>query len=538
MKMHKALVLCALLWGWIALAAEVDPVPLDQNGTQKQETVLDRIAHVEREVHLEIPIVARWCDRLELKKSRINVGDCELHIEEEGEGVPIVLLHGGPGGTHHSFHPEFSRAKEFSRIIYYDQRGCGLSDYKKGEGYTIAQAVADLESLRKALGIEKWIVLGWSYGGFLAQCYALEHSESMLGLVLVASGTGIPPAKMGETRQYDYILPEEKQRMTEVSIAVAKAAKERGWSQEKTMELVGYNRHLNGDWKRQHYYMPTPEQFGMAALYEWKHDTGFNAVMSQDQRRFDLKGAFENCPIPTLIFEAKWDLTWTPEKIEAMRQNHPGARLVVLEQAGHVLFRDEPEKFFGELKSFVKTLSPISWEKVASWKEHLAKWEKEQEDPLLSGPMNDAEAKSIAEFREMRQRIKTGEKYENSATPLQTFLSLLSALHHRDGETLRRIQIGGGSYSTQDLESWENELDHLDILRAPLPPERPEPAEAWPVFLKDPATNDLADTHVFGFWEGKWLRIGNMGGPTDWRSIREQIKKILLEWAKKRKNGT
>ena len=60
----------------------------------------------------------------------------------------MVLLHGGPGGTHHYFHPTFSRAAEFSRVIYYDQRGCGLSDYAPGEGYTIQQAADDIEALR------------------------------------------------------------------------------------------------------------------------------------------------------------------------------------------------------------------------------------------------------------------------------------------------------------------------------------------------------------------------------------------------------
>ncbi len=496
--------------------------------TQQRETVLDRTVSLEKEIHWEIPSVPRWCDRLDLKKSRVDVGGCELYVEEEGKGVPIVLLHGGPGGTHHSLHPGFSRARTFAHLIYYDQRGCGLSDYTKGTGYTIAQAVDDLEHLRQSLKIEKWVVLGWSYGGLLAQRYALKFPGSLSGLILVASGTGIPPTKMGETRQYDYILPEEKKRIAEVNLAVTKAANERGWSREKMMEVLGYNRHLNGDWKRQNYYKPTPEQFAMAALYEWKQDVDFNAVMSQDQRKISLKGAFENCPIPTLIFEAKWDLTWTLEKTEIMHQNHPGSRLVVLEEAGHGLFRDEPEKFFGELKNFVEALPPVSEEKIASWREYLTTWGKQQADPLLTGPMSDAEVKAIAEFHEIRKKIEAGEKYENASTPLRTFLSFLSALHHRDSEALRKIQIEGRTYDSRDLASWERELTGLEIFRAPLPPERPEPAEVWPVFLKKTATNDLADTHTFGFWQGRWVRIGNMGSPGDWRSFAPKMKEIFL----------
>ena len=527
MKTKKAATWATILLGWIVLTAEIKSVPVSQGDVQERETVLDRVAQIEKNLR-EIPNVERWCDRLNLKKSRVNVGDCALYVEEEGKGIPVVLLHGGPGGTHHGFHPEFSQAKSFARLIYYDQRGCGLSDYVKGTGYTIAQAVDDLENLRKALSLEKWVVLGWSYGGLLAQCYALKYPESISGLILVAAGTGIPPTKMGETRQSDYILPEEKQRITEVSQAVARAAKEDGMSQAKMMELLVYNRQINGDWKRQHYYKPTPEQFAMAALYEWKQDSDFNAVMSQDQRRLNLKGAFENCPIPTLIFEAKWDLTWMPEKIEIIHRNHPGSHLVVLEQAGHVLFRDEPEKFFGEIKSFLEALPSVSGEKIMSWEQYLARWKKEQEDPLLASPANDEEARAVAEFREMRGKIQAGEKYENTSTPLRTFLSFLSALHHRDSEALHRLQIAGRAYTSQDLESWESELANLDILRAPSPPEHPEPADIWPVYLKDPDTNTLVDTHIFGFWQDRWLRIGNMGSSADWRPLAPKMKEIFL----------
>lgn len=509
----------------------------DSLDTQHRETGLDRIVHLEKDLFLEIPNVSRWCDRLDLKKSRVNVGDCELYLEEEGKGVPVVLLHGGPGGRHHGFHPEFSRAKTFARLIYYDQRGCGLSDYKQGSGYTIAQAVVDLENLRKALEIERWIVLGWSYGGLLAQCYALKFPESVLGLVLIASETGMPPKKMGESRQYDYISPEEKGRMTEVSAAIAKAAKERGWSRERMMELFIYNRQINGEWKRQHYYKPTPAQFAMAALYEWKQDRGFNSVMSQDQRRFNLKGAFENCPLPRLIFEAKWDLTWMPEKIEEMRQNHPGARLVVLEQAGHVLFRDEPERFFKELKRFIEALPPVSGDKIARWKKYLADWQKNQGDPLLVSPMSEAEDKGIAEFYEIRKKIEAGEKYEDLSTPLRAFLSFLSALHHQDREALKRIQIGAPSYTSQDLESWEKELANLVILRAPLPPESQKSGTMWPVFLKDPAAKTLVETHMFGFWQGLWIRVGNMGSPADWRPFAEKIKEVFIDQIKKKSDA-
>ena len=95
---------------------------------KKRECILDRQVHVQDSVIWEIPDTPRWCDKLELEKKRIDIGECELYVEEQGSGTPIVLLHGGPGATHHEFHPAFDRASKYARVIYYDQRGCGGFD--------------------------------------------------------------------------------------------------------------------------------------------------------------------------------------------------------------------------------------------------------------------------------------------------------------------------------------------------------------------------------------------------------------------------
>ena len=159
--------------------------------TEKRERAMDRVVHIEEGIIREIPAVPRLCDSMDIRKEKVDIGDCKLYCEQEGQGTPLVLLHGGPGATHHYFHPWFSQAAKFARVIYYDQRGCGLSDYQPGKGYNMDQAVDDLDRLRRALGIDQWVVLGHSYGGLLAQCYALKYPENLKGLVLVCASTGL-----------------------------------------------------------------------------------------------------------------------------------------------------------------------------------------------------------------------------------------------------------------------------------------------------------------------------------------------------------
>ena len=350
----------------------------DQSEKDKRETVLDRISHIEKDLYLEVPKVPRLCDKLDLTKQRINVGDCELYVEEEGKGLPIVLLHGGPGATHHYFHPYFSQATDFAKVIYYDQRGCGISGFCPGPGYTIDQASKDLENLRKALKIDKWIVLGHSYGGLLAQYYSLRYPESLAGLVLVGASEGMH-APLKPTRQYDFFSDEEKARMKQVRTELGKLLKDNKISQEKFIELLVYNNFLNGDWKRQGFYKPAKERFAQIALYEWKQDVNFNGIMSQDFDKIDLQGAFEGCPIPTIIMEGQWDLTWNTDKREVLHNNHPGSRLAIFEYSSHSPFEDEPQRFFSVLKDFMQSLSQVSPAEISGWKQHLVEWEKTQE---------------------------------------------------------------------------------------------------------------------------------------------------------------
>lgn len=348
--------------------------------TEQRESILDRKIHLEKQLVVEIPNVTRLCDTLPLNKHRINVGDAELYVEEEGRGIPLVLINGGPGGTHHYFHPWFSRAKDYARVIYYDQRGCGLSDYKPGaNGYSVDQAIADLDAVRNALGIDKWVVLGYSYGGFLAQYYATKFPQRLAGLILLGADPGMW-VEMKPTRQYDYLSRREQSRMAQVRSEIQARAKSEMWPPEKSLAITVFNNHLNGDWKRQHFYRPTLEKLARGALYEWTYDlkNDFRSQISNSQGKIDLRGAFERLPVPTLILEGKWDLTWNTDKPGILAGNHPGARMVTFDHAGHGIYDEEPDRFFEVLRDFFQTIPPVSAPAVESYKAFVTEWDRQR----------------------------------------------------------------------------------------------------------------------------------------------------------------
>jgi proline iminopeptidase len=109
-----------------------------------------------------------------------------LYIEESGnpDGVPVIFLHGGPGGNCEPGHRRFFNPEEY-RIILFDQRGCGKSKpHASLEDNTTWELVADLEKIREHFSIDNWVVFGGSWGSTLALVYAQTHPQRVLGLIL------------------------------------------------------------------------------------------------------------------------------------------------------------------------------------------------------------------------------------------------------------------------------------------------------------------------------------------------------------------
>jgi pimeloyl-ACP methyl ester carboxylesterase len=104
----------------------------------------------------------------------------------------LVLLAGGPGGSHETMLPFEAVAPAHLRVVAYDQRGTGRSIAPRGTALGQAEHVADLEQLRRTLGADRMHLLGHSWGGSLALLYAAEHPDRVASLTLVANALWIP----------------------------------------------------------------------------------------------------------------------------------------------------------------------------------------------------------------------------------------------------------------------------------------------------------------------------------------------------------
>jgi len=117
----------------------------------------------------------------------INVSKIHtIFVEESGNenGIPVIFLHGGPGGGSEPIYRQYFNPKKW-RIIIFDQRGCGKSvPHAELNENTTWDLVHDIEIIRKYLKINKWVVFGGSWGSTLSLTYAIIHPKRCLSLVL------------------------------------------------------------------------------------------------------------------------------------------------------------------------------------------------------------------------------------------------------------------------------------------------------------------------------------------------------------------
>ena len=137
--------------------------------------------------------------------TRRAIGAREVHPQPSGRGAPLLVVHGGPGAAFHDyFLPCLLPLVRSKRLIFIDERGSGRAQKLEDPGqYTVENMVEDVE----AAGSEAWQdSMGHSYGGVLAQAYALKYERNLTHLILCSTFPG--------TRAMNAVLSRIKQQMT------------------------------------------------------------------------------------------------------------------------------------------------------------------------------------------------------------------------------------------------------------------------------------------------------------------------------------
>ncbi len=278
----------------------------------------------------------------------MSIRDVSLFVEVVGHGYPLVVMHGGPGTDHWTMLPFRSCADRFT-VIFYDHRCNGRSEGAPVSSMTWENLTADADALRQRLDLEKWAVLGHSFGGHVALEYALRYPTCLSHLVLLDTG--------GEGRWARENAPNLLAR--------------RGYSPEK-VELV--RRWFNGEFAPNEMFRiflrigdayshhPRLRPLVRDLIHgAWRTKFRGEALVfagRQLLRGWTVMDRLGEIKVPTLVMAGRDDFVFPPECQIELAAGISNARLRIVERAGHNPHSEQTAEVVEAITDFICADAP------------------------------------------------------------------------------------------------------------------------------------------------------------------------------------
>lgn len=265
-------------------------------------------------------------------------------------GIPLIILHGGPGGCDERYEPLEQLADQGIPLIFYDQLGCGYSKVPKGNSHLwdFKLYLDELENVIKYFGLKEFYILGHSWGGMLALEWVTTRKHD--GLKKMVLFSTLPSTKIWNDEHIKMLdsFPENERvallnefNNKEYNKKDYKAGIKRFYAEHvakkkdkkyvfKRKKFPKTNREIYGKmWGKS-------ELFGTGTLLEW------NTIPN-----------LKNIEIPTLILSGKFDES-TLEMNRVMNKEIKNSKWVVLEKSHHIGYAEEPDIALDEISKFIK----------------------------------------------------------------------------------------------------------------------------------------------------------------------------------------
>jgi pimeloyl-ACP methyl ester carboxylesterase len=247
---------------------------------------------------------------------RIDLKGVALEVEDHGDGVPVVLLHGFPLSSE-MWIPVRPAVEQAARLITPDLRGFGGSDAPQG-GYGMETMAGDVLGLVDRLGLERIVLGGHSMGGYVALRFAAAHPERLAGLILVSTRASVD-------------TPEGKARR-ETAIERIRRGETTAFLDEFVPNLVGPSTRKRA-----------PRQLAeMRAIAGDVPDHVLSGCLAGMRDRPDSSEMLRGLHVPALVIAGEEDAVVPAEAARAMADVLPNARLAVIPLSGHTPSVERP----------------------------------------------------------------------------------------------------------------------------------------------------------------------------------------------------
>jgi proline iminopeptidase len=284
----------------------------------------------------------------------VTVNGAKLWVVTVGTGDPLIFIAGGPGGAHPGLR-SFDPLSEKRKLIYYDAFGRGKSDTAKVVSeYSLGRDIEDLEGLRKALKLDKIDILGHSYGGVVAQGYAIKYPERVKHLILANSFHSFLMWQKNDDNSNHEIKTNYPEVWEELMKIREKGAVSSDPEHQEIYGRVPYGFLYAYDPGKfvGRTNKPYPNRFNSEVYYQMVGKDG-DFLVGNDIGSFDFRKKLKDLKMPLLIIGGRYDRVAVPEMMIKYKDYCPQAEFVMFEKSGHNPQIEEPEKEFALINNFL-----------------------------------------------------------------------------------------------------------------------------------------------------------------------------------------
>lgn len=267
-----------------------------------------------------------------------------------GSGVPLLVVHGGPGvPCSYVYHAHTGYAAEGFEVVSWDQLGCGQSDRPEDPAlWTIPRFVEEVEEVRRQLGWERFLLLGNSWGGILGTEYCLRYPERVRAFVMGNIGASMPRIASGFDRIKAGLGPETARMMALREGEGTVAHPE--YQAAKTMLMYRHMCRME-EWPQPLLDAMRPEAIGDGPFKAMFGPHFYNC--SGSLRDWDRLADLPRMRVPTLVTTSEWDYI-LPDVARLTHEHLPNSRFVIFRNSGHLPFWDAADRYHPAVLAFLK----------------------------------------------------------------------------------------------------------------------------------------------------------------------------------------
>lgn len=281
------------------------------------------------------------------EEGTVEVDGYRVWYSRVGEGgVPLLTLHGGPGAGH-DYLESLEALAEDRTVVFYDQLGCGRSDRPDDTSlWRMERFVAEVDTVRSALGLEQIHLLGQSWGGWLGIEYMLSRPRGVLGLVLASTSASISQFVAEAERLKAALPPEDYETLRRYESAGELHHPE---YEDAVMEF--YRRHLcrMDPWPDS--LVRSVENLDGNPVYETMNGPNEFFVIG-NLRNWDRTERLGEIGVPTLVTVGRHDEI-TPACAQTIHNGIPGSEIRIFEESAHVAHLEESEAYVEAVSDFL-----------------------------------------------------------------------------------------------------------------------------------------------------------------------------------------